>query len=964
MITRNFILCFLILLILIPFNLSYISISGQTPSNDDCEGAYLFPLPDTSQRNTTPSPIPPYRHTRPVKIGPVSLRDAKPSVLLKKPCALEDSPDLWYKILLEKDTLFYFCIFVRDAIATAEIALFMSNELFSCDTAHINCAMFDSNYASGFLKMRGLADEYSHLVYWSKPKSGHSSHWLIPMKAAFAIPQDIDLIMNFLAPPVSDLPESLCHCVKSGTSQRVNIHLTAMNVGKQNIRYADVLPSLTEWKMNQIRPSETVDPGAITVSPTTGPSTTIYYRGNGPFVGLLDVRFFEEVEITGCSGWRVSSIKLGPPDANPLEGKKKVAVYNENPYRCHKDTFRICFGETGQLTENCGSNNGCVEFDEWEWTPNKYLLDNKSASPFARPTKLENITYSVKHTCKKCNCSTSYPVVLVVEEAPPLVISASPETACVGEEITFEVTTPTGTPPDNPEWDFGDGTIIPGERVVHSFNRPGIYDVVVKARAGIGCPATGVTTVIITEGGKINLTYQADPCKCAIILETSLTGGTPPFIFDYDWENDGFFDELNAGNKVSHQYPPPRPNENEHQIRIKVKDAANCVVDTVFDFFCSTPLSISVSPGNKDCCKREHCFIVYSKGGYPPYKYSFDWDNDGIYDLLNETPPENFEFCHQFERGYLSGSKDYIVNIISTDSLGCSGSTVISGEICDNTYVKDCCYDYEYDKNYLACVESYLDIFCEGRFSFWHYSIPSFPPAKDTIDENTRKCANQAYLEASANPIIKLINSNLSYYPELHLIRGFTREGIEEFDFANTVLLSMFYKTPYEKKVDEKYLRIFWLDTTNCSWNIIDESEPIPEENKVIANVGELGKVFTIMGYIPPEKFLDNCSNYPNPFRAEKNGEKTTITYTLTENASVDVNIFDFSGGLIKTWHFEPGKDGGRGKKEGIWHRIDWDGINNEGRFLSNGAYLGRIDAISDESAKKEFCEWVIVVSK
>jgi hypothetical protein len=70
----------------------------------------------------------------------------------------------------------------------------------------------------------------------------------------------------------------------------------------------------------------------------------------------------------------------------------------------------------------------------------------------------------------------------------------------------------------------------------------------------------------------------------------------------------------------------------------------------------------------------------------------------------------------------------------------------------------------------------------------------------------------------------------------------------------------------------------------------------------------------------------------PNPFNP-----RTTIRYSLTENNPVYLRIFDLSGALIR--NILVGKIQGPG-----WFTADWDGLDQDGRSVSSGVYLYRME--------------------
>ena len=72
--------------------------------------------------------------------------------------------------------------------------------------------------------------------------------------------------------------------------------------------------------------------------------------------------------------------------------------------------------------------------------------------------------------------------------------------------------------------------------------------------------------------------------------------------------------------------------------------------------------------------------------------------------------------------------------------------------------------------------------------------------------------------------------------------------------------------------------------------------------------------------------------NYPNPFNAS-----TTIRFRLPETRRVTIEVYDILGRRVKTL-----VDGSR---TAGWHRVRFDGVDKDGKKLSSGVYLYRMEA-------------------
>lgn len=81
-----------------------------------------------------------------------------------------------------------------------------------------------------------------------------------------------------------------------------------------------------------------------------------------------------------------------------------------------------------------------------------------------------------------------------------------------------------------------------------------------------------------------------------------------------------------------------------------------------------------------------------------------------------------------------------------------------------------------------------------------------------------------------------------------------------------------------------------------------------------------------------PQTFTLQLSTYPNPFNPT-----TTIRYTIPENRSVTVTIYDQLGREVNTLVDSPRSRGD--------HEIQWNGTDASGRQLGSGLYLCQVQA-------------------
>ena len=90
-----------------------------------------------------------------------------------------------------------------------------------------------------------------------------------------------------------------------------------------------------------------------------------------------------------------------------------------------------------------------------------------------------------------------------------------------------------------------------------------------------------------------------------------------------------------------------------------------------------------------------------------------------------------------------------------------------------------------------------------------------------------------------------------------------------------------------------------------------------------------------------PAPIISDLTNAPNPFDSRLGGlaGQTEISYALTGNYVVSINLYDLLGQRVRSWGFRPGENGGRSGN----NTVLWDGTNETGRKVSKGGYIAEI---------------------
>jgi hypothetical protein len=348
-----------------------------------------------------------------------------------------------------------------------------------------------------------------------------------------------------------------------------------------------------------------------------------------------------------------------------------------------------------------------------------------------------------------------------------------------------------------------------------------------------------------------------------------------------------------------------------------------------------------------DQCTHEICLkVTPDQKEYSVTAY-FDWNSDGIYD--NDARIHD-KFIIQCQEN-LPVNTPFNITVELEDWLYCTKSNTIEAFI-----PIPCCSDWFYQEgpNYPACLElGYgLTRLCTGVIEFKHYQ-KHLPDFSDVITSDEQYLIDDAYSLASSDPLTYQINNATELYPEVHRVFGTDAYGYAIEDFTGQAEMKIYYGKGYTEDVFEHFLRLFVLNERMSRWEIVSESYVDTSENVVVGKIGELGGIYTIMGYQVPRVLCLNFQAYPAPYRHQDDDLK--FTYVLTENANTSVTIYTATGNLVRRMEFNAGEEGGSGERNGRWNEIAWDGTNDLGRLTSNGAYIAVLEAQSIETAKS--CE-------
>jgi len=105
-------------------------------------------------------------------------------------------------------------------------------------------------------------------------------------------------------------------------------------------------------------------------------------------------------------------------------------------------------------------------------------------------------------------------------------------------------------------------------------------------------------------------------------------------------------------------------------------------------------------------------------------------------------------------------------------------------------------------------------------------------------------------------------------------------------------------------------------------------------------------EVDNIISALENEQLITNrfklIGNYPNPFNPN-----TTIRFTLAENGSVSLKLYNYLGQLVKTLYSN------ESFSSGTIHQVYWDGNNDFGQPVASGTYFYKLNSGQNQMIKK-----------
>ena len=325
----------------------------------------------------------------------------------------------------------------------------------------------------------------------------------------------------------------------------------------------------------------------------------------------------------------------------------------------------VCNGSTTYFTDT--SINGSGTINNWTWD----FGDGSPLNHTQHPAHMYGAAgnYTVTLTVKDTNgCINTTSKNVTVWENPKADFTFN--NACFCTNVTFNDTSIEGDAPlENWTWELGDGTVKHTRNVSWHYASPGNYTVNLTVRDANGCENTTSKLVRVYANPVANFTA---PPVCngstTYFTDTSISGsGT---INNWTW-NFGDGSSLNYSRHPAHTYAAP----GVYSVTLTVRDTNGCENSTTKNVTVLESPIANFTVVNACYC-RNVSFVSTTTNGTPPYNYSWDFDNDGNYELIGTA--------YNSPTWHYNAPGNYTARLHVEDAAGCTNETTKNVTVYEN----------------------------------------------------------------------------------------------------------------------------------------------------------------------------------------------------------------------------------------------------------------------------------------
>ncbi len=321
-------------------------------------------------------------------------------------------------------------------------------------------------------------------------------------------------------------------------------------------------------------------------------------------------------------------------------------------------TFNTCIGETTQfINETTYSGLGIISYD---WN-----LDDGATSNLMNPTHpYPSIpaNYSITLISQSPNgCSDTSSTIITIGSRPTPLFTTSPDTACVGNSVTFQnQSVPAlGDTIINWRWDFGDGIIDTlSTNPIHTYSSPGNYQIVLTAISPTYCDSSFSKTVTVQPSPVANFNFSNSCFGLPDLLTDLSTAPSGNTISSWLWSFGD--DSTSTVQNPTHDYLQA----GTYNIILQVVSSIGCI-DTIVQQLIKYEKPIANFTNSKACTGYNIQFndsSTIATGSITSWNWDFGFGSNTS-TLQNPSSVYNSPFV-------------YPVNFICTSDFGCKDTII------------------------------------------------------------------------------------------------------------------------------------------------------------------------------------------------------------------------------------------------------------------------------------------------
>jgi PKD repeat protein len=219
-----------------------------------------------------------------------------------------------------------------------------------------------------------------------------------------------------------------------------------------------------------------------------------------------------------------------------------------------------------------------------------------------------------------------------------------------------------GLPPYTYAWTFGDGGTDTLQNPSHSYLAVGSYTATVTVTDSLGHSGSGTVDVSVTAPLAVTvhgLPATSGPAPLTVNVSSTVTGGTPPYAYDWDFAD---------GSEHSHSPADQHTWAAAGQYDVTLTVTDGCGHTMVAHLPINAYGPVVATPTADVTCGYAPLNVAFTgagAGGVPPYTYSWAFGDGGTSTLINPS------------HSYLAVGS-FTATLTVTDSLGHSGSGTVT----------------------------------------------------------------------------------------------------------------------------------------------------------------------------------------------------------------------------------------------------------------------------------------------